>query len=61
LAQRVCGRSEEEVELQREHSRFLIGGIVVTLADELDAQQDLRPSVIEAGESRGHHPGEGWH
>jgi hypothetical protein len=29
------------VELQRGHSRFLIGGIVVTLADELDAQQDL--------------------
>jgi hypothetical protein len=40
--QRVCGRSAEKVELQREHSRFLIGGIVVTLADGLDAQQDLR-------------------
>jgi hypothetical protein len=37
----VCGRWAEKVELQREHSRLLITGIVVTLADGLDAQQDL--------------------
>jgi hypothetical protein len=38
------------VELQRGHSRFLIGGIVVTLADELDAQQDLLKVEYDVGE-----------
>jgi hypothetical protein len=38
------------VESQRGHSRFLIGGIVATLADELDAQQDLLKVEYDVGE-----------